>query len=93
MRGRKVQAVDRKHRVHRLSNKLHLACGQLNFDELHLQRGLLGACWRHVHGVRSRKVQESDRSRRVHPLSSKLLLAFGELNFDELHLQRRLVGG
>ena len=66
MRGRKVQAVDRKHRVHRLSNKLHLACGQLNFDELHLQRGLLGACWRHVHGVRSRKVHDVDRSSRVH---------------------------
>ena len=75
-------------------SKLLLAFfGELKFDELHLQRGLLGDCWRHVHGVRSRNVQESDRSSRVHPLSSKLLLAFGELNFNELHLQRRLVGG
>ena len=70
-----------------------LAFGELKFDGLHLQRGLLGACWRHVHGVRSRKVRDVDRSSRMHPLSSKLLLAFGELNFDELHLQRRLVGG
>jgi hypothetical protein len=72
--------------------KLLLAFGELKFDELHLRRGLLGACWRHVHGVRSRKVQESDRSSRVHPLSSKLLLAFGELNFDELHLHPGLAG-
>jgi hypothetical protein len=45
---------------------LLLAFGELNFDELHLQRGLLGACWRHMHGVRSRKVHDVDRSSRVH---------------------------
>jgi hypothetical protein len=50
-----------------VSRKLLLAFfGELKFDELHLQRGLLGACWRHVHGVRSRKVQDVDSSSRVH---------------------------
>jgi hypothetical protein len=48
-------------------SKLLLAFfGELKFDELHLQRGLLGACWRHVHGVRGRKVRDVDRSSRVH---------------------------
>ena len=40
-----------------LSVQLHLACGELNFDELHLQCGLLGARWRGVHSVCGRKVQ------------------------------------
>ena len=52
----------------RLSRTLLLAFGELNFDELHLQRGLLGACWRHVHGVRSRKAHDVDRIVRVHPM-------------------------
>ena len=49
-----------------VSRLLLLALGELNFDGLHLQRGLLGVCWRHVHGVRSRKAHDVDRSIRVH---------------------------
>jgi hypothetical protein len=43
-----------------VSRKLLLAFGELKFDELHLQRGLLGVCWRHVHGVPSRHVHDVD---------------------------------
>ena len=47
--------------MQRLSNKLQLTCGELNVDELHLQRGLLGPRWRGVHSVRGRKVQGLSR--------------------------------
>jgi hypothetical protein len=36
VRGRKVQGVNRIGRLHRLSAKLQLACGERSFDELHL---------------------------------------------------------
>jgi hypothetical protein len=41
-----------------LSVKLQVTCGELSFGELHLQRGLFWARWRHVHSVRGRKVQD-----------------------------------
>jgi hypothetical protein len=49
-----------------VSSKLLLYCGELNFDELHLQRGLLWVCWRPVHSVRWRKVHDVDGSVRLH---------------------------
>ena len=61
VRGRKLPDVDWISFVHSLSNKLHLVCGELNFDELHLQRGLLGPRWRGVHSVRGWKVQGLSR--------------------------------
>ena len=39
---RKVQDIDRSSRVHPLSSKLLLAFGELNFNELYLQRRLVG---------------------------------------------------
>ena len=66
---RKVFNSCRSHRyidMPTVSSKLLLACGELNFDELHLQRGLLGVCWRPVHGVRCRKVHDVDGIVRVH---------------------------
>ena len=42
--------------MQRLSVSLQLACGERSFDELHLQRRLVGAGWRHVHSVRSRQI-------------------------------------
>ena len=77
--------------MHRLSNKLQLACGELNFGQLHLQRWLLGPRWRGLHGVRGRKIQAVDGTSYVQRLSIKLHLVCGELNFDELHLQRGLL--
>ena len=51
-----------------VSRILLLAFGELNFDELHLHRGLLGACWRYMHGVRSRKVHDVDGIVRMQPM-------------------------
>ena len=59
--------------MQRLSNTILLVCGELNFDELHLQRGLLGACWRHVHGMCRRKV-ETRGSWQLQRLSYKRIL-------------------
>jgi hypothetical protein len=42
VRGRNVQESDRSSRVHPLSSKLLLAFGELNFNELYLQRRLVG---------------------------------------------------
>ena len=43
--------------LQRLSIKLEVASGQRSFDELHLQRGVFWARWRHVHrGVFVRRV-------------------------------------
>jgi hypothetical protein len=93
--------------MHRLSVKLLLDSGQLSFDAVHLQRGLIWARRRDVLSVRGRKVQGINRSSSVHGmrrrdlfynrgldmhcLSFKLLLACGELSFDELLLQRGLI--
>ncbi len=49
LRGRDVFDSSRglsKLDMQRLSVKLHLACGERSFDELHLQRGVFWACWR-----------------------------------------------
>ena len=78
--------------MHLLSNKLHLVSGELKFDQLHLQLGLLGPQWRGVHSVRSGEVQVVDGTNYVHRLSIKLHLVCGELKFDQLHLQRWLLG-
>jgi hypothetical protein len=54
-----------------LSVKIQLACGERSFDELHLQRWLFWARWKHVHSVRERKVQDVDRISSVHGLWSR----------------------
>ena len=54
--------------VQRMYVKLQLACGELSFDELHLQRRINRARWRHVHSVRGRKVQGVNRIGHVHGL-------------------------
>ncbi len=58
--------------MHPLSVKLHLACGELSFDELqHLQLRLLWTCWRPLHSVCGRKVQGVDRISSVHGLRGR----------------------
>jgi len=72
---RKVFNSCRSHRdidMPAVFSKLLLAFfGELKFDELHLHRGLLGACWRHVHGVRSRKVHDVDGIVRMQHMCSR----------------------
>jgi hypothetical protein len=58
VRGREVQVIDRIGPVQQLSVKLKLACGELSFDEVRLQRGLVGGRRRRMHGVCRRQVQK-----------------------------------
>ena len=71
VRGRKVQDVARSSRVHRLSNKLQLACGELNFGQLHLQRGLLWPRWRGLLGMCRREVEKRGRVGQLRRLPDK----------------------
>ena len=58
MRGRNVQGLSGISCVHQLSTKVHVVAGELNCDELQLQRGLLRPKWSVVlSSVRGRKVQ------------------------------------
>ena len=70
--------------MHRLSNKLQLACGEFNVDELHLQRGLLGPRWRGVRSVRGRKVQGLSRISCVQRLFGRDVFCsrWGQFEYD-----------
>ena len=57
-----------------LSIRLQLACRVFSCDELHLQRRLFWARWRHVHSVRGRKVQGVDRIGRYRGWKHDVLL-------------------
>ena len=77
--------------MHRLSNKLRLVCGELNFDELHLQRGLLGGRWRGVHIVRGRKVQGLSRISCVQLLFGRDVFCSsrGQIEYDMPHVPNK----
>ena len=77
--------------MHPLSSKLLLAIGELNFDELHLQRGLLGPRWRGLHGMCRRKVEKRGRVGQLRRLPGKLELACSEHSFDAMPVQCRLL--
>jgi hypothetical protein len=49
--------------MHHLSVKLHLACRERSFDELHLQCRINGAEWRPVRSLCGRKVQDYKTTR------------------------------
>ncbi len=74
LRGREVFYTSRGLRkldMQRLSSRLHLACGELSFDKLHLQRRINRTRWRYVHSVRGRQVQGFNRIGRVHGLRGR----------------------
>ena len=88
MHCRKLQGFDGIIRVHRLSHKLPLVCGELSFDELHLQRGLLGPRWSDVHSVRVRKVQGLSRRSFVQRLFGRDVFCsrWGQFEYDMPHV-------
>jgi hypothetical protein len=57
-----------------LSVNLQLACGEWNFGELHLQRRMDRARWRHVCKLCSRKVQDINGTGHVHGLQCRHVL-------------------
>jgi hypothetical protein len=54
--ARKVQASCWIVQLQQLPGLLELACAEYSFDQLHLQRWLVGGKWRDMHGVRRRTV-------------------------------------
>ena len=77
--------------MHRLSDKLRLVCGELNFDELHLQRGLLWAQWRGVYSVRGRKVQVLSRISCMQRLFGRDVFCIfrGQVEYDMPHVPNK----
>ena len=71
MRSRKLQDVDRISSVHPLPTELYLVSGELNSDELHMQRSIHGddyGRWRGLRGVRGRQIQGVDRIGPMQPM-------------------------
>ncbi len=79
--------------MQRLSNTILLVCGELNFDELHLQRGLLWTRWRGVHSVRGRKVQGLSRISCVQRLFGRDVFCIcttrGQVEYDMPHVPNK----
>ena len=73
--SRQVQERCRIYRLHQLPDELELACAEYGFDRLHLQGGVVGACWRRMYGVLGRQVQEHGWIYRLQELPSGLELA------------------
>jgi hypothetical protein len=71
VRSRKLQDVDRISSVHALPTELYLVSGELNSDELHMQRSIHGddyGRWRGLRGVRGRQIQGVDRIGPMQPM-------------------------
>ena len=65
VRSRKLQVVARISSVHPLPTELYLVSGELNSDELHMQRSIRGDVYgrcRCLRGVRGRQIQGVDRN-------------------------------
>ena len=61
VRSRKLQDVDRISSVHPLPTEIYLVSGELNSDELHMQRRLQQDQCGTVHRLWCRQVQDDDR--------------------------------
>jgi hypothetical protein len=58
VRRRQVQELSWLCELQQLPGKLELTSAEHSFEQLHLQRGLVGSRWRRMHGVLRRQVQE-----------------------------------
>ena len=61
--------------MQQLPGGVELACAELSFEQLCLQRGLVGARWRRVHGVRRRQVQERQGLNRLQRVQRRDILS------------------
>ena len=80
---RQVQC-GRRRRLQELPGEFELTCAEHSFEQVHLQRGVVGGKWRRMHGVRRRKVQERGRRCELHELPGGVKLACTEHISEQL---------